>query len=180
MKNKLVCMALLVVFAGAAFGQNGVKKAATDKKAVAVKSGRIQKKDSLPGTPVMVTSVSSYQAKSFLPSNISYTINDPLLKAFNEGAGGAGLYRLTGMPKRAYGFSNGRLVLFSSGSTSTGGTTGNGSVGTGSGMGAIGATGARMGINGKSPYAGLSMWGNARNMLITHGDSAVRDLSKKQ
>lgn len=78
------------------------------------------------------------------------------------------------MPKRAYGFANGHLLLSTTSATTSGTITGSGSVGTGSSMGSLGTNGPAMELNGKSPYAGSAMWGNARNLWISRGDSGVR------
>ena len=69
------------------------------------------------------------------------------------------------IPKHAYGFHNGRLLLRSTGATSSGTITGSGSVGTGSSLGNIGSTGSGIGLNGKTPDAGSGMWGNARGFV---------------
>jgi hypothetical protein len=70
------------------------------------------------------------------------------------------------MPKRAYGFGNGKLSFNSSAATSSGTITGSGTVGTGSSLGSIGSYGPGIGLNGKTPDAGLSMWGNATGLVI--------------
>jgi hypothetical protein len=123
---------------------------------------------------VSAQSSSSYTAKS----QSTYNIADPTINALNAKANGADVRisksGIVGMPKRAYGFANGHLLLSTTSATSSGTITGTGSVGTGSSLGSLGTNGPAMELNGKSPYAGATMWGNARNLWITRGDSAVR------
>jgi len=69
------------------------------------------------------------------------------------------------IPKNAFGFHNGRLLLHTSGATSSGTITGSGAVGTGSSLGNIGSTGSGIGLNGKTPDAGTGMWGNAMGLI---------------
>lgn len=71
----------------------------------------------------------------------------------------------TYIPKNAYGFHKGRLLLHTTGATSSGTITGSGVVGTGSSLGNIGSTGSGIGLNGKTPQAGSGMWGNARGFI---------------
>jgi hypothetical protein len=106
------------------------------------------------------------------------SISDPTINALNARANGNPVMvsssGIVGMSKHAYGFANGHLTLYSSGATSTGTSTGSGAVGTGTSLGNIGASGPGMAINGKSPYAGSNMWGNATRMTVRYGDSTVR------
>lgn len=110
---------------------------------------------------ITLTQKSSYAAKGTAPS---ITIADPAIRAFNynsywQNNGG----RLPGVPRGTYGFGNGQFYLRSTDATTSGGITGSGSVGTG---------GLVPGVNGKSPYAGPSMWGSARNLGLP--DSVLR------
>jgi hypothetical protein len=123
---------------------------------------------------ISLESSSSYPAKA----SANYTIADPTINALRAKANGADVKisnsGIVGMPKRAYGFANGHLVLYTNSATSSGTITGSGAVGTGSSPGSLGTNGPAMALNGKSPYAGSAMWGNARNLWISRGDSAVR------
>jgi len=93
-----------------------------------------------------------------------------LINLLNQRANGSrvsiGTSGIVGVPKRAFGFANGRILLRNTSSTSSGTSTGTPSVGTGNNLGTIGASGAAIGLNGKSPDAGSTMWGNARNIMV--------------
>jgi hypothetical protein len=139
------------------------------------------KKSSSTNAATYLSASDNYSAKSNINSisaGNTYTIADPTLRALNARANGSDISisksGIVGMPKRAYGFANGHLTLYSTGATSSGTITGNGAVGTGSSLGSIGSSGPAIGLNGKSPYAGSTMWGNARGLQVTRGDSAVR------
>jgi hypothetical protein len=135
---------------------------------------------------INLNSVSTNQAKAgpMLSFNTqsSFTITDPFVKTLNIRAKGydPGVknVELLGMPKGAYGFANGKLRVFPSGTTSSGTITGIGGVATGSSAGVMGSTGLGIGVNGKSPYAGISMWGNARGLDILKGDNTERRFKK--
>lgn len=134
-----------------------------------------------PGTLKLSTlnSSSDYAAKNDSAQGISrLSISDPIVKGLSDRAKGYDVKLsssgIVGMPKGSYGFANGRISFYNSGSTSTGGLTGVGTVGTGSGLGSIGSNNWR-GSNGKSLYAGTSMWGNARNLDIRR-DSSTRSV----
>jgi hypothetical protein len=131
---------------------------------------------------VTLNSVANYPAKANVSnatlSTNRLTIADPILTTLNARANGANVpiskSGIVGMPKRAYGFANGHISLMSTGATTAGTQTGSGVVGTGSSLGTFGSNGPAMEVNGKSPYAGINMWGNAMNMKIIKSDSAVR------
>ena len=111
-----------------------------------------------------------------------YRISDPLIRTMNINANGGDLQisnsGIAGMPKRAYGFANGRLWLVNTSATSSGTITGNASIGSGSTLGSLGSKGPHLGINGKSPYSGSNMWGNARGMVLANPDASIRQVSK--
>lgn len=136
-----------------------------------------------------LNSVGNYSAKtntntlSVLKNN--YTVSDPILTTLDARANGANIQfnnsGIVGMPKRAYGFANGHILLTTTGAVTSGTQTGSGAVGTGSSLATFGSVGSSMNVNGKSPYAGINMWGNAMNMRITGRDSTVRlNALKKQ
>jgi hypothetical protein len=173
MKKMILCAGLWFFFAGYADAQATKKKSSTR---TSVKQ---------PAGTVTTTKVStgSYAAKAPAANSSgigTLTITDPTITALNAKANGNPVTisksGIVGMPKRAYGFANGHLSLTTTGSTTSGTMTGSGAVGTGTSLGTFGSNGPAMGVNGKSPYAGISMWGNARNLYITHGDSSVRRL----
>jgi hypothetical protein len=152
-------------------GNKTVKKNITKKKAATAR--KINKTNN---EVISLTSTGSYPAKT--STKTRYSVSDPFINILNARARGVEPdvknVQLFGMPKGAYGFANGRLRVFPTGTTSSGTITGMGAVATGSSPGAIGSTGLGMGANGKSPYAGTAMWGNARGLLVTKGDSSLR------
>jgi hypothetical protein len=131
---------------------------------------------------ISLSSTADHPAKtnrSILSSpQTTYTVNDPILTTLDRRARGANIQfnksGIVGMPKRAYGFANGRITLNTTGAVTSGTQTGSGAVGTGTSLATFGSIGAPMNVNGKSPYAGINMWGNAMNMTITKSDSSVR------
>jgi hypothetical protein len=134
---------------------------------------------------ISLTSTAAYTAKSDNANSSTLTISDPILRAFDARANGAnvslGKSGIVGMPKRAYGFANGHILLKTTGATTSGTQTGSGSVGTGTSLGTFGSTGTAMAVNGKSPDAGINMWGNAHDMNIIRSDSTITSRkSKKQ
>lgn len=129
--------------------------------------------------PVALGSTNSYSAKSNAPSTpLRLTISDPILRSLNRRADGADIKinksGIVGMPRSAYGFANGHLTLSTSGSTTSGTQTGSGLVGTGTSLGTFGSAGPALQVNGKSPFAGVNMWGNAMNLNVIRLDSTSR------
>jgi hypothetical protein len=131
---------------------------------------------------VTLNTNTSYPAKAnrsilFSPQ-ATYPVTDPILTTLHRRANGANIpfnkSGIVGMPKRAYGFANGRITLATTGAVTFGTQTGSGAVGTGTSLATFGSIGAPMNVNGKSPYAGINMWGNAMNMTIINRDSSVR------
>src|SRR5947209_3827196 len=98
-------------------------------------------------------------------ANTIYTIQDPVIRIMNLRANGSnikmGKSGIIGESKKTYGLANGHLIFYSEGATSSGTITGSGSVGTGSSPGSIGINPVIPGVNGKSTYAGPSVWGTA-------------------
>jgi hypothetical protein len=157
------------------------KKQTDHSKTVSVNKTSATKTDNASHTTILNTSA-SYPAKantntlSVLKNN--YTVTDPILITLNARAKGENIRfnksGIIGMPKRAYGFANGHLMLSTTGAVTSGTQTGSGAVGTGTSLATFGSIGTSMNVNGKSPYAGINMWGNAMNMQITGRDSSVR------
>jgi len=139
-------------------------------------------------TIISLNSVTSYPAKANvnLVSDFKngYAISDPILTTLDARANGANIRfnnsGIVGMPKRAYGFANGHILLYTTGAVTSGTETGSGLVGTGSSLATFGSIGAPMNVNGKSPYAGINMWGNAMNLSIKSGDSSIGLNQKKR
>jgi hypothetical protein len=184
MKKLILCIGIIFCV-GASSAQSVQKKSTTKKQgsnAIAKQnSKKLATQQTATNTTTYLSANNSYAAKAN-PTSVSvssrYGIADPTINALTARANGAdvriGKSGIVGMPKRAYGFANGHLALFTTGATSSGTITGTGAVGTGSSLGSIGSFGPSIGLNGKSPYAGATMWGNATGLLVRHADSAVR------
>lgn len=93
-----------------------------------------------------------------------FTIADPVVNRLNANATGANIWAsgsgLMGMPRGTYGFGNGKLFLRTTAAISSGTGYGSGAVGTGTTINAMGTSEATLGVNGKAPEAGRSLWGN--------------------
>ena len=176
MKRIMLFISILCFLAVSALAQsNQKKKSAT--KTQASKTKQSSAEVNTQSTTVLSAS-NNYSAKTNSPGASVYTISDPTIRTLNARANGSNIRisnsGIVGMPKRAYGFANGRLTFYTTGATSSGTITGTGTVGTGSSLGNIGSFGPAIGLNGKSPYAGSTMWGNATGLQTIRGDSAVR------
>lgn len=94
-------------------------------------------------------------------------IADPTIRTLNQRAAGSklsiGSSGIVGMPKRAYGFANGKILLRSTTAPSSGTVYGSGSVGTGTSISGLGTSENVPGVNGKSPYASSSLWGTKQS-----------------
>lgn len=190
MKPVFWSIAILFLFSLSAIAQT---KSGKSKKQISHSSNVAGNKDtskkpgSIAGSSTLNTTA-SYAAKanntrlSLLKNN--YTVTDPILTTLNARAGGANIQfnksGIVGMPKRAYGFANGHVLLSTTGAVTSGTQTGSGAVGTGTSLATFGSIGAPMNVNGKSPYAGVNMWGNAMNMEVINSDSSVRLSSLKK
>lgn len=183
MKRMFWCAGILVLISATVNAQTKSyktnRKQSVHNKPVSSNKTSNPKPDSSPNATMLNTTV-SYPAKAnslpVLKNN--YTIADPILTTLHARAGGANIQfnksGIVGMPKSAYGFANGHLSLNTTGAVTSGTQTGSGAVGTGTSLATFGSVGSPMNVNGKSPYAGLNMWGNAMNMKILRRDSSVR------
>jgi hypothetical protein len=112
---------------------------------------------------VTVTSGSSHAAFGAPPTR-RFSIADPTINALKDQAAGntpvVSPSGVVGMPKRAYGFSNGKILLRSTTAPSSGTMYGSGAVGTGTTILGIGTGENAIGVNGKNPYAGPNLWGS--------------------
>lgn len=186
MKRMMWCAGILLLISANVQSQTQPKKQHTKEKAktVSTNSGASDSSHT-----IKLNSTASYPAKAnttiLSTWKNNYTVSDPLLTTLGARANGANIpfnnSGIVGMPKRAYGFANGHIVLNSSGAVTSGTQTGSGGVGTGTSLATFGSTGGPMSVNGKSPYAGSNMWGNAMNLPVTQKDSSMRlSLPKKQ
>lgn len=184
MKRMICSVLVLFLIAGAAQAQS-TKKKSTKKQSTAksTKSTKSSNKSAASSNTVTLTSVSSNMAKANTSSPTRLSISDPILTSLDARANGAnvsvGKSGIIGMPKRAYGFANGHILLTSTGATTSGTQTGSGSVGTGTSLGTFGSVGPSILVNGKSPYAGINMWGNAYNLNFRRTDSTGRSGTSK-
>ncbi len=164
MKALIFCCCCLIFFSESSVAQTKKKK--TTKKAQVNRQATINKAvdaGSATGTTITLFSSSANAAYAPKPGATSLRIADPTILTLKERAAGTNVSispsGIVGMPKRMYGFANGKLFLRSSDATSTGSTTGSGAVGTGSAVGTIGVSGTAIGVNGKSPFAAPSIFG---------------------
>ena len=189
MKRMFWCAGILLLISITAQSQTKTKKAKTKQTvhSKTVSTNKATEKKTNKSTvdssnTITLTSTTGYPAKantnvlSSLKNN--YSVTDPILTTLDARAKGADIKfnnsGIVGMPKRAYGFANGHIVLGTSGAVTSGTQTGSGAVGTGTSLATFGSIGTSMNVNGKSPYAGINMWGNAMNMTDTRRDSSVR------
>lgn len=108
-----------------------------------------------------VSTIGTYSA--FGPNYSQYKIEDPTLRAFIDKSNGEdvriGKTGIIGEPKGALGFARGHITFYTTSSPTSGTMTGSGAVGTGTTVGSLGSNTTSTGVNGKSPYAGPSVWG---------------------
>jgi len=186
MKRMIICAGFFILVTANARSQSKSKTEETKHqkgKAVSTNKEIISSSNSF-----TLNSTSTYSAKASTPGistwKNNYSVSDPLLTTLSARANGANIQfnnsGIVGMPKRAYGFSNGHIVLNSTGAVTSGTQTGSGAVGTGTSLATFGSVGAPMNVNGKSPYAGSNMWGTAMNMSVTQRDTAVRSTTLKK
>jgi hypothetical protein len=179
MKRMILCAGIFLLISANALSQTKSKKQRTAEQHK--NPGSTNNADRSSAT-LTLNSSGSYDAKgtasglSTLKSN--YVVSDPLLITLSARANGANIQfnqsGIVGMPKRAYGFSNGHIILNPSGAVTSGTQTGSGAVGTGTSLATFGSIGAPMHVNGKSSYAGINTWGNAMNLTVTQKDSFRR------
>lgn len=113
------------------------------------------------------TDTASFEAtdtnQAFGNSGNRYYIADPVVRALSQRAAGGKMpissSGIVGMPRRAYGFANGKILLRSTTAPSSGTMYGSSSVGTGTSITGLGTGENVPGVNGKNPYAGASLWG---------------------
>jgi len=184
MKRMILCAGFFLLVSASALSQ---KKSKIERTKQPAKSVSTDKETTGSSNTVTLNSGASYSAKASTPLTTwknNYAVSDPILTTLSARANRANIQfnnsGIVGMPKRAYGFSNGHIVLNSTGAVTSGTQTGSGAVGTGTSLATFGSVGAPMNVNGKSPYAGSTMWGNAMNLPVTQRDSVVRSTPLKK
>jgi hypothetical protein len=186
MKRMILCAGIFLLISVNALSQTKSKKEST----VQQPKNHVSKnkENGSVSNALILNSSGSYDAKG-TASGLStwknnYVISDPLLTTLSARANGANIQYnhsgIVGMPKRAYGFSNGHIILNPSGAVTSGTQTGSGAVGTGTSLATFGSIGAPMHVNGKSSNAGINTWGNAMNLPVTQKDSLGRLAPVKQ
>jgi hypothetical protein len=162
--KKIWLMGYILAWAGLAEAQQ--KGKTTPQKNVTQQRTILQNTNQQDG--VNLTDTRSYPAKQ--GTNRPFSISDPVINAYNYRSNGGNI-RLSGSgvlgsPRGTYGFANGQLLLRNTDATSFGGNSGNGSVGTGSSPAGPGTAGMVPWVNGKSVYAGPTIWGSGRGLNL--------------
>jgi len=134
---------------------------------------------------IALVDTASYRAYASGTTVNRLQITDPIVRTLDAKAEGANIRvsgsGVAGMPRGSYGFANGKIKLYNTVATTSGGITGSGTVGTGSYPGSIGTGANVISVNGKSPYAGSGMWGwNNYNTLRTVTDSSQPRIDVKK
>lgn len=172
-KIPLLAFGVLLTVCGATAQQTGKTKTKATTKTVSKQKSTAKKTET-----VRLNNTAAYTA---FDSSASATpqIADPVILGLNQRAAGAPVRisgsGIVGMPKGSYGFANGKIFLRNTTATSPGAGYGSGSVGTGTSLHSIGTSETSLGVNGKSPYAGNSLWGSYRNLTT----NAVADSTKR-
>jgi hypothetical protein len=190
MKRMLMCAGVLLLLNATAQSQSKLNKTKVKKQNNSKdhrSNNNVRSITNASPNTVTLRSTANYPAKAGM-NNFSigetYTIGDTIVKTLDARANGADIRfnksGIVGMPKRAYGFADGRILLRTTSAPTFGTQTGSGAVGTGTSLGTFGSNGPAMSVNGKSPYAGINMWGNAMNMNISRSDSSVRSAPVKK
>lgn len=175
MKQIILWLFFLCLFQIAALSQ---AKSKAKKHVAAVVPTKKTKQQTVSSNSAAITLNSTGTNSAKAGNSNTLLITDPILTTMEARANGSnvdfGKSPIVGMSKHAYGFAKGHISLMSTGSTTFGTQTGSGAVGTGTSLGTFGSVGPAPNANGKSPYAGINMWGNAMNMTILNGDSLSR------
>jgi hypothetical protein len=193
MKKMILSVMILVGISGAGYTQkNGqkipAKKIAFTKSQAAKKSKPLARKSNSTvikksDTQTLI-STASYPAFRSNAAPGRFTIADPTVNVLKQRAYGSDIRvsgsGIIGMPRSSYGFANGRITLIPGGARTSGTQTGSGSVGTGTSPGPAGSDGPAMIVNGKSPYAGTSIWSSNNGLTLYSPGEAGRRTQEKQ
>ncbi|HVK97086.1 MAG TPA: hypothetical protein VM368_04670 [Flavisolibacter sp.] len=188
MKKLILIFTVLLIYTGITYSQPAkqkapVKKQLTAKKTLKNKKAIAAKKQQTPNTGTTQTLISTRSYTALRAENNTLRISDPTILTLNSRARGLETGTATpgvlGMPKRMYGFSNGRIFFRPTDAASTGTSTGSGSVGTGTWLGSAGTAGSSFGLNGKSPEAGPGIYGVPGGTNFNKGRQNPSDLQKR-
>ena len=173
--KKMMLTGLLFCFV--AFNASAQTKAHSKKGTTLKASHKSKAKNAKSDTTVMLTNSGSYPAMA-TDASTNFRIADPTINALNAKAAGATVPKSTseliGLPKYRNGFANGHILLRNTTATSSGTAFGSGAVGTGTSLQGVGASESTLGTNGKSPYAGTSLWGDRQTIVNKGTDSSRR------
>lgn len=160
----LIILVIATGYAGSVQAQTGKKisKQQTAKKKSTAKKATTQAATVKTGT-VTLTSSSTNKAYNHAAA-VRFSIADPTINALNQRAAGNNVpvssSGIVGMPKRTYGFANGKILLRNTTATTPGTSYGSGAVGSGTTILGVGTSENAIGVNGKNPYAGPWLWGS--------------------
>jgi hypothetical protein len=159
---------VLFLIAGDGFAQNKTHAPKAKHQSAIVKKKPV---------PVTLNNTGTYTAKAYdVSAARRLQISDTIVATMKAKAQGAQVdfdgRKMIGVPRGTYGFANGRLLLYSNASTSSGTATGSGSVGTGSSPASVGSFGPTTGTNGKSPYAGSGPYATRLPVLTNSIDTS--------
>ncbi len=189
MKRVILCVSVFISLTTISAAQQVKHKNATSKHRGTGKATTAKRNTNSSNTATtnVLTSSSSNSAYSNNATANNLQIHDPVIRSLNEKANGRnvniGGSGVMGMPKATYGVANGHLIFRQSDATTSGTSTGSGAVGTGSSPGPMGTSGAVMGVNGKSPYAGPGIYGagvTGAGVDIKGGNSDTRPANIKK
>ncbi len=175
----MLILVMLIGFAHVSLAQTSrkVNKQQTVMKKAVAKKKTGQRNDA-GGETVVLTSTGTNRAYGAAPAR-RFSIADPTINVLNQRAGGNNVpvsgSGIIGMPKGAYGFANGKILLRNTTAPSSGTMYGSGAVGTGTTIIGVGTGENAIGVNGKNPYAGPWLWGSKLpNNNLPLGDSSGR------
>lgn len=174
MKKKTLVSLLFCFAVSAASAQTKAHKGRTaqQKNAPAAKA-KSGKSDST----VVLVNTNSYPAFATKP-DVKFRIADPTINNLNRRAAGAPVPKnssgIIGVSKHGNGFANGHILLRTTTATSPGTGYGSGAVGTGTSIQGAGTSEVTLGANGKSPYAGPSLWGDKQPFFSVKGSDTTR------
>ena len=179
MKKWILSFTIFCLCSSVAVAQTGTKKGAAKRQSSAPRKAKLAVAD----TSFMLMSTGSNNALRETATS-RYTIADPTIRTFNTRAFTNVVpddeKAIIGIPKIRTGIAHGRILFYPTTSATSGANTGSGTVGTGSSLGIVGTSGAGLGVNGKNPYAGPSIYGTPIVSDIQRPSASSRPVNYKQ